>query len=479
MNPPPGDADRERPRSGLPGRLLALAGHHRHAIKDVVVSMVPQGVRLAVSVVSAILLARGLGPKGMGQYALVASAFTLVFQLCDLGTGQTAIRFGSRAVALGQTALQLAVLRWAFRLRLAALLVLSGGGYLVAPVVTEQFWHTPALTPLVRIGLLIGACMALAAVPTVYFQSLRRFWVNAVVGAGQGLVMLLGVLLLAVTHRWAVSSVVTVMLVSTAVGALAFMVLVPRAALFVRTDVWPLSRLLSADLWRAPDQGTAAASADGASPTRFALYMVLSSIIAALIARCDVWMLGHYLDDATIGVYQIAAGLTLPLTTLGVGINTALLPRVSAVVGAAGTRRLLGGSLQLAVVMFVGLVIYSLCAPLLIPFVFGAAYAPGVLLAQLLCLRYCIGIPCGIVSTIGYNYGLLRHYWLVNLLQLCVTVGGTLLLVPRVGAAGAAIALIACDAVGLTVFALLVLGRSGARGGGGGGAREPQSHVAA
>lgn len=428
--------------------LVELAAHHRQAIEDVLVSMAPQGAKLAVGVVSAILLARGLGPEGMGQYALIMSVCLLVAQLSDLGIGPTAVRFASRAVALGRTALQHAVLRWAFRLRMAVALLLSAGAYLLVPWITDRFWHAPDLAPLVRLGLLIGIFTALGTVPMIYFQSLKRFRVNAVVGTAQSVALLAGVLILAAMQWWTVAAVVRVSVLATSLGALAFLALVPRAALVAREDIRGRAGPLLKRLLLTPEEGREGRTLDATSPTHFALYMMLSSAIVTVTLKADVWLMGYYLDKAEIGVYDVATRFTLPLLMLLGAINTALWPRASALVSMEATGNLLPKTLKLIALASGAVAAYAMLVPLLAPWLFGAEYAAATVLAQLLCLRYCIALLISPVGILGYNYGLVKCFWLINLLQLGVVLAINIVLLPKVGALGGAFALIANDVVG-------------------------------
>src|SRR5665647_1907577 len=71
------------------------------AIEDVIVSVFPGVAGLLTGVITAALVARGLGPFGMGQYALVISVSSFTIGLSDMGIGQTAIRYASRAASQG------------------------------------------------------------------------------------------------------------------------------------------------------------------------------------------------------------------------------------------------------------------------------------------------------------------------------------------------------------------------------------------
>ena len=96
----------------------------RRGIIDVGLSLVPQLVKSATGFLSSILIARGLGPAGMGQYALILSLTDTVTSLSDLGIGQTALRYASLSASQGDSKGQMAVLRWAARLRLLLVTVM-------------------------------------------------------------------------------------------------------------------------------------------------------------------------------------------------------------------------------------------------------------------------------------------------------------------------------------------------------------------
>ena len=134
---------------------LRILSGSRQGVRDVIVSAVPQIVGVFTGFFGTILVARGLGPEGMGQYALVMSLAGIATTLSDLGIGQTAIRFASRAVANGETPYQMAVLRWALRWRLSLVLIVTTVFFLITPNIAE-LWHSESLTPYLRLGLMGG-----------------------------------------------------------------------------------------------------------------------------------------------------------------------------------------------------------------------------------------------------------------------------------------------------------------------------------
>lgn len=428
-----------RARRAAPPRWLPRVVRESHAgARDVVVGAIPQAVKALTGLAAAMLIARGLGPRGLGEYALVLSVASLTVGLSDLGVGQTAIRYASQAAARDDAAGHQAVIRWALRTRVALVAAISAVGFVLAPAISERVWHLPTLAPLLRLSLVIGIFEAIAAVPVIYFQSQRRFGRNAAVLVGQSLIAFAGIVALWMLDRWSVRDVVLVTLLTAAVGALAFLTLVPRGAVVAPRGP--------------PRPGV---GRDRARES-FALYMVASSVIVLVTLRADVWMMGAALSEAEIGAYSAATRFMVPLSIALGALNTALWPRAAAAEGRDATVALLRRTFKLSCLLAAACVPYALVAPMLAPTLLGAEYEASVWLGQLLCLRGTLAILICPVGVVGFNLGLVNRYWLVNLLQLVAVVTINAWLLPLVGAVGAAIALIANDATGLLVLGWMI-----------------------
>ena len=422
----------------------------RAGVRDVALGLVPQGIAAVTGFVGSILMARGLGPAGLGEYALVMSVAGLATSLSDLGIGQTAIRFASRAAASGDTDRQLAILRWAFRVRMTFVFVITLVFFLLAPVIAHRIWQVSGLAPLIRLGLLAGVFTALAAVPMVYFQSSRRFGMNATISSAQILIGFFGLVAIAVLDRWSVGLVLGVSLVASAIAALAFLSLVPRRALMVGNG--SSASASWRDFW---SSGSGSVARDGETAAGFAKFHLVSSIVVMITQRLDIWLLGIFVTRDQVGVYNAAGRFTLPLVMLLGATTAALWPRASAATTPGAVRALLRKTLRLTAPAAIGALGYAAVVPLFAPALFGENYAGSVLLGQLLCLRYVLAILCAPLGVIGYSLGLVRVYWLINLLQLTIVLTINLVLLPRIGPVGSALAYLANELVGLALVGTL------------------------
>ena len=427
--------------------LSRIFGGSAQGARDVLVSMTPQVVGVVTGFVTSVLLARGLGPAGLGRFALVMSLATVAASLGDLGIGQTAVRFASRAAAGGDREGHLAVLRWAFRWRLVLVAAVTVCFMAAAPVVAGALWHDAALGPLMQLALLGGLLAALAAVPQLYFTSLKRFGTNAVVSSAQKLVSVAGIVLLAVLQHWTLLAVVVVTLAASALGASAFLWMVPKAALWRKRSAGA-ERPALRSLLRNPATRDDPGLAGDDTPAAFAAFSFLSSLVVIVTLNADVWLMGYFLDKSQVGVYSVATRFTLPLTIVLGALNTALWPRASAVAGIREAMPLLRRTFRLSLLVAGAGVVYAIAVPLLAPLLFGAGYSAAVLLGQLLCIRYCLAILTCPIGVIGYSLRLVRVYWLINLVQLVAVVGISVALLPSIGPVASALALLANEVVG-------------------------------
>jgi O-antigen/teichoic acid export membrane protein len=419
--------------------------------------MLPRIASAITGFISSVLIARGLGPSGFGEYSLVLSISLMATSLSDLGIGQTAIRYASRYANQGDTEGQYSILRWAFRLRIGLILLVTAVFFALSPLLATHVWQTSGLTPLLRLGLVLGIFSAFSAVPVVYFQSLKRFCMNAIVLVVQSIISLIGILVLAYLNYWSVFSVIIVSLIAAAIGSVIFILLVPKAALIQPRGLERTSIIKSLSFWKSPILHRSRQDAlDDISKNKFALLMMLSSIITMLIESAGLWIMGIILTKREIGVYGAALRFTLPLTILISGVNIALWPRVSALTALKDKINILKKSLRLSSLLAIGGLLYAIAGPLLAPWLLGSQYSDSIILGQILCIRYCLAIfifPAGIV---GYSFGLVRIYWILNLAQLITVILINILLVPVYGPIGSAIALIVPEILSIVILGAIL-----------------------
>lgn len=411
----------------------------RNRIQDILYSTLPQLVSLFVGLFGSILMARGLGPKVMGQYALILSITGFAYSFSDLGIGQTAIRYASKAYSNNQIILQLSILRWAFRLRLLAMSIVIITLFFFTPILLSRIWHQEELGLLIRIGLIGGFFTIFTSIPIVYYQSIQNFKVNSIVSSLQKIVSFIGIAILAIFSLWTLKYVIYINILVTVMAAIAFVYIVPKESLFLYNEfkINNLKKIFS------PPNSTinSVNNINDESPSKFLGSYLLITLISIVMGQTDIWMISHYLNQETLGIYSVAIRFTLPITIIFRALTTVLWPYSAGLTNIEGIKKLLNKVIPLSLIVTVIMIIYSFSAPYAAVFLFGESYEGSKAIAQILCLRYSIAILSGSFAIIGYNLGLSRLITIVNLIQLVVVVAINIWLLPKIGAIASAWAL--------------------------------------
>jgi O-antigen/teichoic acid export membrane protein len=166
----------------------------------------------------------------------------------------------------------------------------------------------------------------------------------------------------------------------------------------------------------------------------------LSNLITLLNLRLDVLILGVLTGSATVGAYAVASRYTELLRLPSQAIYWIEYPRFAAAgvrASAARARWLLPHALGLTALAAAPL---ALAAGLLIPLLFGHAFVSAVLPAQVLAVGLAAEGISGVVTAYLFGSGRPGLTSLATGAGLAVTVVLDLLLIPRLGALGAAVA---------------------------------------
>jgi O-antigen/teichoic acid export membrane protein len=431
----------------------------RRGVEDTAISLLPQIVNLLSGIIVSILMARGLGPVGMGEFALITSISGLTAILSDLGIGNTAVHYASRSASQGNTSLQFEVLRWAFRLRMVFVFVITVSIYFCIPTVSQYVWHAENLSYLMRLSLMIGIFGALSSIPAIYFQSMKLFKMSAVVTIGQTLILTIGIVGIALLNIWTLEAIIIISILAAGIGAISFQFVTPGRTLFDWDELRGLFKKGIVHIIKAPRFNLSGSGQSGPGDIHtFTVFMILSAVTLQIALRADVWLMGYFLDKGEIGLYNVATKYVLPLSMALGAISTAFWPHAAAITSRESAINILNKTFRLSSITAGAALIYTATAPLTASFLFGASYAGSIILAQLLCLRYCISILLFHFGIIGYSLGLVKLYFWINLFQMSIVIAGNIFFLPKIGAIGAAITLLIYEIVGSLIIIIAVRG---------------------
>lgn len=396
------------------------------------------GARLfaqAAGFLTAVLVARALGPESFGIYSLALISATLLAQLPGPGADMSAVRVSARYRAHDPERAREVLLVAALAEASVSLTVALVGLALAGPLAAAFLDHPQGATAL-RCAVLSAGAIGMTEYMLATLQAGERFGRMLFVSLATATLKLLPVALL-----WAAGTL-------TLPIALALFVAAAYAGLL-------LSMLMSWHMW-------AGAIRHGRETLRellaFSRWLIGAMLLGALTSNLDVLALTYLAGAAPAGLYSAGRTLTLPLAFAGGALGAVLLPRLSALADRARAGRMVrqitlvaAGAAAVVVIVLAG------AAPLLLRLVYGAQYAGAVPIFQILALAYGVQVitwPALTMLLVRDRPDLIAG---LSLAALCATALGYALVVPALGASGAA--WVFCAGCGLLLLAYLVVGQ--------------------
>jgi O-antigen/teichoic acid export membrane protein len=379
-------------------------------IRKVMETYATRVLLIGIGLVSAVIVARLLGPQGRGFYAVAAATGALGVQFGNLGLHTANVYFVARdphslAPLAGNS-----------------LAVSFGLGGLISVILAAVFLLFPNLTSL-RGSILF---LALAWIPFglayLLMQSLllgvhdvRGY--NLVEVASKVLpIVLIGGLVL--TRRGGISTFFATGLVALVVGC-----------------IWMWGRL------RVRFVGGLSLSLPLFSGSiRYAAKAYLAAFFAFLVLRADLFMVGQMLGAEQAGYYSVASSMADYVSVLAAVVGTILFPKLSAMteIGAKLrlTQRAVWGTVGLLLPL---LAVASLAAKPAVNLLFGAAFLPTslafVLLMPGMLFLGINTVAVQFLNSIGYPKSVVIIWGLCSIFNICLN----LWVIPHYGIAGAAV----------------------------------------
>jgi stage V sporulation protein B len=395
-------------------------------------ALLTRGGLLILGLLQGMLLARGLGPAGLGRYSAALVDVNLIVALLSLGLPGALAVLQSEAAPQAATARLRALRRLAWRRGLVIVLVL-GAAALAVRLFAPRFERTPLILSLIAAGVLVQ-----------YARDVE----NGLLWGGQRF-----------STQNRVNLLVQALLCAGLCALVFFERISPEAALALQL-FGNLAWTLTAVLLRPPlptGQPLAVGDDRGLARRVFSVGLrnYLSLLIDLLVLRIDVYLIQTLLPTAqresALELYQAGVRVAELVLMLPGTLNALLFAKAAAKedVAAAALHSaklsLWVGLLALAGMWLVG-------QPLLVLFFgarFGGAFGPC-LWVLCGCVAMCFSGP--LAGTLQGDAGYPRSVVLAQGAALFVNVAANLYLLPRHGIAGAA----AASALSYTVSAIII-----------------------
>ncbi|KJE25623.1 membrane protein involved in the export of O-antigen and teichoic acid [Frankia torreyi] len=386
-----------------------LAGVRASAATSLTVTVVGAGM--------SVLLARLLGPAGRGAYAVVTSYALAAAAVGECGLTAAICFFVARDPRRAPD-----VVRTGGALLLALGAVVGVSGFFAASLVLP---HDHAAATAFRVVFAAQPIIFVSACWVFALQATRLAMWN-LTRAVQPLLHLAGIGVLAATVGLTLGATVACLLVSITVQA-------ALAALLWRLDVPDRGRIRRREAHRL---------------LRYGAGVFLSTLPYLLSTKLDILLLALLVEPAKVGYYAVAVSMSLVSQPICVAFGNVAMPRLARQGGAADADRTPTSSRRTAMIavgasLACGIVVIgamSALAPLVVPLVLGARYAPSVHLLWLLApgaaLLGCNRVTDDVLRGLDRALTVARCEGVGSVL----TVVGLAVLVPVLGIEGAAIA---------------------------------------
>lgn len=376
------------------------------------VTLLARILGFVASVASGLLLARLLGPELRGEYALIVLIPGLMMVLGNLGIDVANVYFvGARRYAVEEV---ISNSLWcAAGLGCCCIFAFVGLSRVLDLHFLRSIPFLFLLLPVLALPLwLLGSFL------NAVLQGRELFVQMNIVHLGFSLSQLLGLLFLLVLFPLGLLGAV----VAWIVGVIVFFVL---SSYFV-------SRLISSKL-------TFRITVFRDS-LRFGIQAYFTTVCGFLSYRLDMFLVAHFLDKTEVGYYAVAVGLAELLWYLSHSAATVLIPRVAGLASSkADEMTSMVGRHVLILTLVSGLVLLVVGRPVVL-WGFGTAYE-SCLRPLYLLLPGVVALSLGRIFS-GYfaGRGMPKFSLFSTLLALVLNVCLNLILIPRWGLAGAAVA---------------------------------------
>ncbi len=381
-----------------------------------ILTLARQFISSLLQIITVACIARGLGPKGNGQYAIVLLLPVLLTTFLNLGIGPANVYFlGAKKVSVDtvfKVINRLSSIMIAVGLIIGMLCIHFYGQKWFPNVPPKILWYSLAIFPPLLYQSLLASI----------FQGLQKFDIFNFILLVQPALNLTGVFLLAFFALFQIKY-----LIAVSVASLLFTIYI--CLKYVNQEI----------------KGNTVSINEGSYVHQVLTYGYkahLSNILAFVNYKADIFLLNYLISPATTGIYVIAVQIAERLWQLSQAVSTVILPRLSELSANEEQRKKITPIVCKSVLMatlLTALLVACIARPLISIF-FGKSYLQA-FSALLLLLP---GIVAGSGSRILANDIAARGRPDLNMyfsiLTVTINIAGNLYLIPRYSLLGAAIA---------------------------------------
>ena len=373
---------------------------------------------LTISVIgflTSILVLRKLDKEPIGLLYPLLSILMLVEQIGDLGLSFSLIKIASSSKAQKERSQQLA--KTVFKVKVLLALLISSIGFLISPYLCHLIFNDSAPLYWVRVTLLISFFSILSGFFQAYLQIEQRFLKLSLAKVIPTLVKF------------------SLLIFFWNSGTLTF------GQVFIAFTAVPIGTCLLSAFF----SGTSFLKTESSFKTdfpevfHFTKWVLLSTIAVSFLGQMDLFMLRSMKGAEEVARYVGGSRLASILLVMTSAALTVLLPKVSSYKTRRELRLYFHRTLLLIPPLAFLVVVASLAAPWFVPFLLGDKYVTSVSVFIIFCFQFAVDLFCAPLSLILYNLNKVSLFAWMNISQFFILCLSNYLLLPSLGAEGAAI----------------------------------------
>lgn len=383
-----------------------------------------------------LLVGRHLGPSGFGMFAIFLTLFPVIFELTGYGLDSALVRFATPEIARNKdTALILfkLILNWKILLNLVFIFI---GLTFLKPVILWMTGSTEYLST-IQYAFFMGFAFSLWRYVLAIFQSLQTYLRYFFTLLFTNLLRLGLIVIVYFSLSLDMTQIMMIYIGSTFLGFLVGMIIIP--------DSFPLLGIKLQNI------GTRIKEIN-----KFSIWIILSTLIFILIEPLNVFMIKHFHEHYSVGIFAAALILVKGLDILNLSIKTVFLPKVSLLDRRAYweyVKTCLKITMPLAIIV---LPIFFM-STIIIDFFFTHQFSGSIQIFNVLFWGYWISLLLDPIWLLFFTEE--KTYYLVcaDALMLFIVFGCNLLFIPHWGALGAAYSFVIARVLGRCLLGIILL----------------------
>ncbi len=401
-----------------------MVSYARKAVRGASITLILGIIASLIAYLTRIVLARNLAPE---EYGLFYAVFTLVIFFLffrDLGLGQALIKSITEYRVQGKlNEIKTAILA-VFSIQFTSSFLIAFFFYLLAPYLTAHYFKNPAAEAILKLLTLYVMTSIFFILTKQIFQSFGRISLFASIEPAKNALVLLLVLLFFAFNKTALVPALAYAFLSLILFAIYGWWLHRTFNIFRHkiVEIKPISRKLLA----------------------FGLPVFITDIGAQVIGYIDTIILTHYRTLAEVGIYNVVLPSALMFLFFSRAISSVTFPFSSELWSKNEVGKITMGLRLMYKYLFVLLIPVILAVIVYTPFFlylfFGEKYMAGVMAFRILLVGVMFYVVASASNSVILGVGKPKVVTGIILISAAVNTALNLLLVPRYGIEGAAIA---------------------------------------